>query len=892
MDEVILLGIESGATILTANSRMAARLSIDWGQYQNNILKRNAWPTPNIYSLSEWINQIWQAIELVENNCPLLLNSSQELSLWSKIIENNTTVPLFQVNASAKLAMRAWRTLIAWRQSPVQEVETYTSIDVITFQKWAAIFKEKLILNKWITQAEIIPWILEHCRDMKPQNVLLVGFDELTPELEHFFSTLKSFDWQISEYFLSIHSEDRMKLGFNTTEEEIIAAACWAKNLLENGEKGPIAIVLPELAKMRSQVEDLFKEIFHPLAIFKAYDTVSPIFSLSAGTPLGTVPIIEGIFHLLSCLKSNIEINNLRKLLYSPFYMGGETDLLERGQFISELQKTSRFHFAMDEIVKFLKGTENSTKKIFEVILAYQQEVSTVAKPSQWAEWIQSILLKVDWPGERVLTSIEHQAVKAWYNVLNEFASLDMIHESLTFSEAVKECQIIANYTPFQPESGQVPISILGVLEAAGQTFSHLWIAGLNNKDWPPQPDPNPFIDKELQRRLNMPHATGNRELEFCKRITLRFLESAQNVVVSYAAQDELGGMAPSELIYSIPFGEREAFEIPYPYCEKAIAESAKLETFEDRKAPQVTQLERVKGGTNIIKLQAACPFKAFAEIRLNAKEVEEEPKGLTNAHRGILVHEILNIIWLELKSQSILIEMSDEKLQNLIDSSILQCIYEFKKKNKVDLPKRFWDVEKERLHVILFSWLQLEKERKPFRVDSLERWQNVKINDLLLKVRIDRVDRLQDGSIVVIDYKTGDISLADCFGERLNEPQLPLYCFVEGGKDKVKGVVLGIVNVKGCKFIGITEEEDLFPKVKTADAQQRLFIDLNILGAIDERDPLLSWDKLTNYWGSILNQLANDFIGGKAEVMPKDLSITCQYCSLPGLCRIREKIL
>jgi len=41
--------------------------------------------------------------------------------------------------------------------------------------------------------------------------------------------------------------------------------------------------------------------------------------------------------------------------------------------------------------------------------------------------------------------------------------------------------------------------------------------------------------------------------------------------------------------------------------------------------------------------------------------------------------------------------------------------------------------------------------------------------------------------------------------------------------------------------------------------------------------------------WRDCIQQLAQDFIDGKAEVNPRDETTTCERCGLQTLCRIQE---
>jgi hypothetical protein len=77
----------------------------------------------------------------------------------------------------------------------------------------------------------------------------------------------------------------------------------------------------------------------------------------------------------------------------------------------------------------------------------------------------------------------------------------------------------------------------------------------------------------------------------------------------------------------------------------------------------------------------------------------------------------------------------------------------------------------------VLHALLVEEQRRAPFRLRAVEQRATVTIGPLTLNVRIDRVDELADGTIAIIDYKTGErATSADWFGSRLRDAQVPLY--------------------------------------------------------------------------------------------------------------------
>jgi RecB family exonuclease len=142
----------------------------------------------------------------------------------------------------------------------------------------------------------------------------------------------------------------------------------------------------------------------------------------------------------------------------------------------------------------------------------------------------------------------------------------------------------------------------------------------------------------------------------------------------------------------------------------------------------------------------------------------------------------------------------------------------------------------------------------------------------LTVDARIDRVDELESGGHVILDYKTGRASIVGWADERLDEPQLPLYAISVPGD--VAAVSLVTVSAQEVAYRGLARADDLLPDV-TTPAQEKNF-------AAD-------WATLLDGWRSSLDALAGEFLAGHAAVAPKHYPRTCEYCDLGTLCRVKE---
>jgi probable DNA repair protein len=274
-----------------------------------------------------------------------------------------------------------------------------------------------------------------------------------------------------------------------------------------------------------------------------------------------------------------------------------------------------------------------------------------------------------------------------------------------------------------------------------------------------------------------------------------------------------------------------------------------------------------IKGGSSLVKNQAACPFRAFARHRLTPGQESSPSLGFTPLQRGQIVHKVLQFVWQEWEDQQTLLALPEMSLINHLQKHIERAL------KSVDLalapvPSTLLKLEKERLVKLIHRWLDMEKQRPPFRVVAREQTLQIKLLGLSLRLQLDRLDELEDGRYLIIDYKTGpDFSPNHWQGPRPKEPQLPLYCLSR--EIAVDGLAFAIIHPRDIKFNGLSDT------------------DMGIPGIAVNKER--SWQQQYQHWETTLQTLAAQFIQGDAQVDPKDEN-TCNYCELKSFCRIDEK--
>jgi probable DNA repair protein len=459
--------------------------------------------------------------------------------------------------------------------------------------------------------------------------------------------------------------------------------------------------------------------------------------------------------------------------------------------------------------------------------------------------------------------------------------------------QATQALERLAADSPFQPESGGAPIQILGMLEAGGQDFDHLWLLGLDDQTWPAPAAPDPLLPAQLQRRLGMPHASAQRELDFARGLTEQLLAAAPEVIVSYARRDGDRELGPSPLIAGLPeqgppvdspdqapMGESpEPWNAPWnaPRSESwnecwGEPSSTPTETIIDTVAPAPDR--QLGGGTDLLASQSACPFKAVASHRLRARPLDEVSHAPDPGMLGDQVHKILAALWQRLGNQAGLLASDPTELRTLIDDSVAAVLNEARR-DRPDLYREgFTELEHRRLDELIERWLDHERSRPPFGVRQIERREEIELGGLELRVRADRIDVTDAGELIVIDYKTGAAARStDWLNERLGEPQVPLYAtHLQQNGETVAVAALARVRIDDrAGFVGLSERADQFPGVKAFEP--------------DDRHP--DWAALLAHWRDGLLALADEVRAGRADPTPSVEA--CRYCPYPSLCRLAD---
>jgi len=870
--------ITPNTLILTANSRLALYLQSAFDEMQR---EKRVWETVQIMPLGNWLQALFY-----RNNTQglILLNDFQEQCIWETIIGQSKQAPdLLHPTQLAKLVKDAWEIITLW-QVPIEALEPFVEqTEVSCLIEWMNLFRAECQEKKWITNAELpqkIQWQDSQKPLLLPPKIILIGFDDLNPSVQNLLTQFKK-QILIETETLSESNPLTQQIILSDTETELETMARWIKTQWQKNPAAKLGCVVPELGKMRAQVERIFTDIFCIEKIVPGSTAECIPFNISAGTSLAHHPMIKTVLELFNGCNHPISIYKLASLLQSPYLCATESDACVGAQMEALLREQNRLQVSLTDLYSVIPAA-SAHHQPWRTLLQFSREKSAVELiPSEWVNQFMIVLKAIHWPGKRTQSSEEFQALERFKKLLREFSQLDLINGKMTLRRAVQLLNSLAQQTIFQPKSHHEPIQIMGVLEASGILFDAVWVMGLHDGIWPPATKPHPLIPYSIQQHYQMPHATAERELQFCEHITKRLENSAKHVIFSSPAalNDQL--LFPSRLMNHIPLisSEELVLDNTKNYAE-TLFEARKIETYIDDQAPAVLDYKTIHGGSNILKLQAQCPFRAFATIRLKAKALNDPVIGIPVVIKGIIIHQVLFEIWEYLKDQNTLLALTEEALDALIQQKIEKTFITQLAKTESKENSYFFSIEKKRLQLLIKNWLTHEKSRPAFRIKSLEESCQIHINQLPLKIRLDRVDELTDGSLLLIDYKTGENNIETLLEERLTNPQLPIYAAFQNEKEENYSAV-AFAEVRNAKLIfkGLAHEKQMIPKTNQ--------FKFHAIHEIKNALHIDSWEKLLTNWKNSLAQLATDFCNGNAIVNPIDKNV-CESCDLKPVCRYK----
>ena len=891
--------LAQGGQVLASTDR-AARAVVAAFDAARHAEGRLAWPSPSIFTWESWVRERW----LERNDAGLmLLNPLQEQELWARVIRGSRAgADLLHSGRLASAAQVAYRLLCGYAPGALNASSRLGwaeyAADAAIFSDWLAEFESRCRREGLVSASRLPLYLTELLRsdsrrdlpEHKTPGLLLIGFDRLLETQEALLDAWGP--WQRDERDPETQDREIASARFLAARDgaaEVQACAGWLRERIKANPRARLMVVTSGLAERRGELERALLAASAGDDAENGSDWPELDFEFSLGVPLGRVGLVRSAILLLRWLVQPISEPELDWLLSSGFCAGSaeeeialcETMLKLRSRGL-ERPEWGLGDFAVPDLPEFAAPEFAPPSAWVARLLAARGELGHVAQRQsalQWAGLAGQLLETAGWPGFRPFSSTAFQARRRWEQVLEQCASLGFDGSQMEWTEFVSTVASAVSDTIFATESTNAPIQITEPLASAGQLADGIWFLGAHEQNWPGRGQPHPLLPIGLQRDAGMPHASPQADWTLAQEVTTRLLASADEVIFSYARQAAEAETRPSRMVTQL-IGEAE--DIPEAWSQAAGLDFKPLtEVFEDTSRVRFP-LAAISGGAATLTRQSLCPFQAFAMARLGSVQWEPAEAGLNAKQRGQLLHAVLHRVWAGagrggISSLAELQRVSDLTgfVREVVKFEMGQCLTPGGRNSlPARFPARLIELEAERLTGLVTEWLEYERLRQPFTVAKTEDKAEVTIAGMTLRLRLDRIDELADGSQLVIDYKSGDVGPSAWLGERPDDVQLPLYAEY-AVKGELQGLVFGRVRRGDAKFLG-----------RVRNASSSLMAGLHPTSAL-VRDPLTDWQLAE--WRERIERLGEDFLAGKADVDPKDNVKVCGNCHLHAVCRIYE---
>lgn len=851
-----------------------------------------AWPAPAIQTWGEFVRDSWQQ-RLADGR--LILNPAQEEAIWAGIIgAQGEGANLLEAprHRTARLAMEAHALLCAYAP---RLLETCTRAgwqqDAAAFSGWLTAFDETCRAGRLVSAARLPLELIqlfesapnENGHGSRPQ-LLLAGFDRIQPVQRRFFDTWG--EWReaaASDLMgaLGTASGTRNAIKARTVfysaadaQSELAACGIWCSHQLAANPSARILVISQDAAARRGEMER---------ALLRHVGS-DALFEFTLGVPIDHVPLAHSAHLLLRWLTEPLAEHELDWLFASGYAADPQgSSALQPAMRAIRRRDMEQPEWTLESFIAKCRsmqlGSASSAAAWFERMSQARQRAADFLRqthsPLECAEFASQRLEAVGWPDSRALSSAEFQAARRFHQAIETAGSLGFDGRRVSWPDFLSLLARVLDETLFAPESRDAPIQIVGPAESAGLTADAIWFLGASENAWPTAASTHPLLPLHVERQFEMPHATPQLDWDLAHDVTARLLTSASEVNFSYARHLDDVESRPSCLV------ERFA-GAPQPLPAELIpSRAADPLTVDFDDASQIPfPPGKVEGGAAVLTSQSQCAFKAFATVRLDARDWEAAQASFTPAQRGKLLHAAMHAIWGGppdgLRNLGDL-EMIQDRLSFITGHVRRACEREIRSDFRIRMPRAYLELEEQRLVRLIGDWLEYESTRVAFEVLKTEDERTIHLAGLTFNLRLDRIDRLNDGTLLVIDYKTGDVTSKAWDLPRPDDVQLPLYAgfALDPETEPLGGLAFAKMRTGKLCFAG-----------RVGNAQGMLVSSLGTRDAL-VREPFEA--EMLISWREHIEQLANDFLSGHAQVNPREYPETCERCGLQTLCRIHE---
>jgi ATP-dependent helicase/nuclease subunit B len=328
-----------------------------------------------------------------------------------------------------------------------------------------------------------------------------------------------------------------------------------------------------------------------------------------------------------------------------------------------------------------------------------------------------------------------------------------------------------------RPPYGSHPrLAIYGLLEARMSRADLVICAGMTEGNWPAAPAPDPLLAPPVLRALGIPGADFRIGLA---AHDLAAALGAPEVVLSHAMRDAAGPVIPSRFLLRIRamLGRELERETEAVRIARALDKALPAPAYPQPKPMPSAEQRRVSISSTALDRLRGDPYQFYAAAIMGLRTLDPLDAAPTAAWRGTVVHAVLQRWHDEGSKRGALLPLAEQTLAEISGHPFMRGLW------------------RPRLMAAL-QWVEDHNAELALQGRVPVLWEKtgaIDIKGVRLHGRADRIDRLADGTLAVVDYKTG----APPSGRMVQEGfalQLGLVALIaeRGGFDGLGGKVHG----------------------------------------------------------------------------------------------------
>jgi ATP-dependent helicase/nuclease subunit B len=371
---------------------------------------------------------------------------------------------------------------------------------------------------------------------------------------------------------------------------------------------------------------------------------------------------------------------------------------------------------------------------------------------AQWLGWLRGALvacglwnlLEAQGAGQQILTTLRlsSEMDPTAPGLLSDSLWSQRRLDLAEFSQWINETLESESYKPPYPDQEQ--LVILPMSQMLGRPFAAVVMAGCDAVRLPSAPEPPGHWTAAQRLALGLPTREALQT-----QVQSAWHSALQTPVrdVFWRSGDETGEvLLPSPLVQLLQLSHTPCAAAADPRVRRTVlvaATASPLPTGDLLPVPYLTQ-----GAYDDLRL---CPYRFFAMRQLGLKQVDELESEVEKRDFGVWLHAVLQHFHLSLAQHG---SMSSWQRRVLLEESCLAITHSMGLPEGEFLPfAASWPAIAEGY----LDWLQTHEGKESAVYQNGEIDQVQQLGTLKIRGRIDRIDRLPDGSVMVLDYKTED---------------------------------------------------------------------------------------------------------------------------------------